>query len=146
MTYDSEDIQQILQIALAQKQEGEFSHQQLIEMASELNISPQILEKAEQQWLSQRSDQHQQRAFNNVRRQGFTAHLISFLAVNSFLILLNLFTSPSYFWAIFPLLGWGLGLFFHGLGISQNEGKAYEQAFQKWCSQRLPGKNFDHHN
>ncbi len=142
MTYDSEDIQQILQMALAQKQEGEFSQEQLLEMASELNISPQMLEKAEEQWLTQRSEQRQRRAFNNFRRQGFSKHLISFVAVNSFLILLNLFTSPSYFWAIFPLLGWGLGLFFHGWGILHNQGKAYEQAFQKWCSQRLQGKDF----
>jgi len=142
MTYDSEDIQQILQMALAQKQEGEFSHEQLVEMASELNISPHLLEKAEQQLLTQRSEQHQRRAFNNSRRQGFSAHLLSFVAVNSFLILLNLFTSPSYFWAIFPLLGWGLGLFFHGRSVSRNKGKAYDQAFQKWCSQRLQGKDF----
>ncbi|MCP6760359.1 MAG: 2TM domain-containing protein [Fischerella sp. CENA71] len=142
MTYDSEDIQQILQMALAQKQEGEFSREQLVEMACELNISPQMLEKAEQKWLTQRSEQHRRRAFNNFRRKGFSAHLISFLAVNSFLILLNLFTSPSYFWAVFPLLGWSLGLFFHGWSVSRNEGKAYEQALKKWCSQRLSSKDF----
>ncbi|MGJ5675855.1 MAG: 2TM domain-containing protein [Nostochopsis sp.] len=141
MTYDSEDIQQILQMALAQKQEGEFSREQLVEMASELNISRNMLEKAEQQWLTQRSEQHQRRTFNNFRHKGFLAHLISFLAVNSFLILLNLFTTPSYFWAIFPLLGWGLGLFFHGLSVYRNEGKAYDQAFKKWRNQHLKNKD-----
>jgi hypothetical protein len=50
---------------------------------------------------------------NNQKRQEFQSHLMVFLIVNGFLILLNLFTSPSYFWAIFPLLGWGLGLLLH---------------------------------
>jgi hypothetical protein len=38
-TFRKEDVQQILQRAMAHQQEGEFSEQQLKEMASELGIS-----------------------------------------------------------------------------------------------------------
>jgi len=37
-----------------------------------------------------------------------------------FFILLNLVTS-DYFWAIFPILGWGIGVAFHGIRIFTNE-------------------------
>ncbi|MEH1873984.1 2TM domain-containing protein [Nostoc sp.] len=132
MTYDSEDVQKILQIALARKQEGGFSREQLIEMASELGISSDILEKTEKKWLAQEEEERLRRTFNTFRRRSFRAHLVSFIAVNLFLIILNLITSPSYFWAIFPLLGWGLGLFFHWWSVYQSKSEDYEIAFQNW--------------
>jgi hypothetical protein len=121
MAYDSEDVEKILQIALTRKHEGEFSREQLLEMASELGISASVLEKTEQKWLIQQKEERSRRKFNTSRRKSFWGHLVSFLAVNLFLILLNLITSPSYFWAIFPLLGWGLGLFFHWWNVYQSK-------------------------
>tara|TARA_Y100001947_G_scaffold140826_1_gene131987 strand:+ start:364 stop:510 length:147 start_codon:yes stop_codon:yes gene_type:complete len=26
-------------------------------------------------------------------------------------------TSPGYLWAMWPLMGWGIGLFFHAFGV-----------------------------
>ncbi|MBD2243750.1 2TM domain-containing protein [Nostoc sp. FACHB-888] len=132
MTYDSEDVQKILQIALTRRQEGEFSREQLIEMASELGISSDILEKTEKNWLIQQEEERSKRTFNAFRRRAFGTHFVSFIAVNLFLILLNLITSPSYFWVIFPILGWGLGLFFHWWSVYQSKSEDYEIAFQKW--------------
>ena len=132
MTYDSEDVQQILQIALTRKQEGEFSREQLLEMASELGISSNILETTEQKWLAQQEEEGSRYTFNTFRRRAFWTHFVSFLAVNLFLIILNLITSPSYFWAIFPVLGWGLGLFFHWWSVYQSKSEDYEIAFQSW--------------
>lgn len=37
-----------------------------------------------------------------------------------FFILLNLSTT-DYFWAIFPILGWGIAVAFHGIQIFTNE-------------------------
>ncbi|MEH2064805.1 MAG: 2TM domain-containing protein [Nostoc sp.] len=135
MTYDSEDVQQILEKALTRKHEGEFSREQLGEMASELGISSNILETTEQQWLVQQEEERSRHTFNTFRRRAFWTHFVSFLAVNLFLILLNLITSPSYFWAIFPVLGWGLGLFFHWWSVYQSKSEDYEIAFQKWRTQ-----------
>jgi hypothetical protein len=44
------------------------------------------------------------------REASFYRHLTSFVLVNAFLIALNVFASPGHFWAIYPLLGWGIGL------------------------------------
>ncbi|MEH2406652.1 2TM domain-containing protein [Nostoc sp.] len=135
MTYNSEDVQQILQKALTRKQEDEFSREQLVEMASELGISSNILETTEQKWLAQQEEERSQRTFNTFRRRDFWTHFVSFIGVNLFLILLNLITSPSYFWAIFPVIGWGLGLFFHWWSVYQIKTEDYEIAFQKWRAQ-----------
>ena len=47
--------------------------------------------------------------------KGFYIHLGVYALINLFLIVLNLITSPAYFWAIWPLLGWGVGLGAHAV-------------------------------
>ncbi len=48
---------------------------------------------------------------------GFYCHLGVYLAVNALLVIINLLTSTEYLWFKWPLLGWGIGVFFHGLGV-----------------------------
>ncbi|HET6568312.1 MAG TPA: 2TM domain-containing protein [Rhodothermales bacterium] len=47
----------------------------------------------------------------------FYVHLATYVVVNLFLIALNLITSPEYLWALFPLLGWGIGLGSHAVSV-----------------------------
>ena len=49
--------------------------------------------------------------------KGFYGNLISFVVVNLGLLALNLATSPKYLWFFWPLLGWGIGVFFHGMKV-----------------------------
>ncbi len=46
---------------------------------------------------------------------GFYVHLSIYIAVNVLLVIINLTTSSSYLWFIWPLMGWGIGVFFHAL-------------------------------
>lgn len=48
---------------------------------------------------------------------GFYIHLAVFVGVNLLLVIINLVTAPYYLWFKWPLMGWGIGLFFHGLGV-----------------------------
>lgn len=48
---------------------------------------------------------------------GFYIHLAVFVGVNILLIVINLLSSPDYLWFKWPLMGWGIGLFFHCLGV-----------------------------
>lgn len=121
MTYSSDDVQKILQLAMTNKQEESFSEKQLSEMAAELGISAELVKKAEQELLTQSKANQEKLARREVMRRGFRANLISYVAVNIFLIVLNLATTPRNFWAIYPLSGWGLGLFMHNLKISRLE-------------------------
>ncbi|MEM7713017.1 MAG: 2TM domain-containing protein [Cyanobacteria bacterium P01_A01_bin.68] len=119
MTYSSDDVQKILQLAMKRKEEESFSGKQLSDMAAELGISSELLKTAEQEWLIQTKASKEQQARRKIMRRGFKAHLISFVAVNVFLVILNLSTTPSDFWAIYPISGWGLGLFMHHFKISR---------------------------
>lgn len=50
-------------------------------------------------------------------RLGFYTHLGVYLVVNTLLIIINLQSSPQHYWFYWPLLGWGIGLAFHALGV-----------------------------
>ena len=57
-------------------------------------------------------------AFAHVRAvKGFYIHAAQYAAVMLFLIVVNLVATPHYFWAIFPVVGWGIGVAFHGMRV-----------------------------
>lgn len=47
----------------------------------------------------------------------FYSNAIAYVLVNTFLLVLNLVTSPEHLWFIYPLLGWGLGLASHATQV-----------------------------
>jgi len=47
------------------------------------------------------------------KKRDFQAHLLAYLSVNAFLIAVWAITGSGLFWPAFPMLGWGIGLFFH---------------------------------
>ncbi len=117
MTYNSEEMQQILEVAFRRKQQGEYTREQIIEIASELGVSSESLQTAEKEWLTKNIEVKQEQMSNSQQRKGFKSHLFIFIAINTFLVILNLLVSPGYFWAIYPILGWGLGLLLHGMKV-----------------------------
>jgi hypothetical protein len=48
-------------------------------------------------------------------RRGFTIHAIVYALVMAGLIILNLTLASEFPWAVFPLVGWGIGLTLHYL-------------------------------
>jgi 2TM domain len=57
-----------------------------------------------------------QRAKKQVEQiKGFYGGLISYVVVNIFLVFINLKYSPEYLWFFWPMLGWGIGVVFHGI-------------------------------
>ena len=44
----------------------------------------------------------------------FYIHLIAYVMVNVFLVVVNLLVSPDNFWVVWPMAGWGFGLLIHG--------------------------------
>ena len=47
------------------------------------------------------------------QRSDFGAHLLAYLLVNGFLLAIWAFTGAGFFWPVFPLFGWGIGLVFN---------------------------------
>lgn len=51
-------------------------------------------------------------------RRGFSIHLVVYLLVNAVLVAIWLTTGRGYFWPIWPIAGWGIGLVAHRWAIS----------------------------
>jgi transcriptional regulator with XRE-family HTH domain len=59
-------------------------------------------------------------AFNQVRKlKGFYIHLAQYVLVIALLTVINALTTPNRWWVQWVIMGWGVGVFFHGLQISE---------------------------
>lgn len=47
----------------------------------------------------------------------FYSHLFLYMIISLFLGAISMLSSPDYFWAIWPILGWGIGVSLHALGV-----------------------------
>ena len=61
-----------------------------------------------------------QEAYTNAKkkvetRMSFYTHLAVYLGVITLLTILNLTVAGDYFWAMWPMIGWGSGLIVHAL-------------------------------
>jgi len=51
------------------------------------------------------------------KKKAFYSNLFSWITVCSILFFINIKTSPYHIWAIYPFLGWGLGVAMEGFSI-----------------------------
>ena len=59
-------------------------------------------------------------AFNQVRKlKGFYIHLAQYVLVVALLAVINALTTPNHWWVQWVIMGWGVGVFFHWLQISE---------------------------
>ena len=60
------------------------------------------------------------RAYRSVRKdeekRGLLLHSVAYVVVNAVLVGVN-FLTTEYVWFYWPLIGWGIGLFFHALSV-----------------------------
>ena len=62
-------------------------------------------------------------AFNQVRKlKGFYIHLAQYVLVIALLAVINALTTPNRWWVQWVIMGWGIGVFFHWLQISERFG------------------------
>jgi transcriptional regulator with XRE-family HTH domain len=133
--YSQEDVQQILNIALAQypSADAELSYAQLLEIADELRISPTTLQLAENKWLSQQGETNKRLEFDLYRKSRFQDKLGKYVITNAFLIALNFLTGFGVPWSLYILIFWGMGFGLDAWKVFyQRQGQAYDRAFQNW--------------
>jgi transcriptional regulator with XRE-family HTH domain len=59
-------------------------------------------------------------AFNQVRKlKDFYIHLAQYVLVIALLTVINALTTPNRWWVQWVIMGWGIGVFFHWLQISE---------------------------
>lgn len=71
-----------------------------------------------------RLDNTEEQRYLNARKQAreirsFYINLMCYCIVIPALAVVNYLATPDKIWAIFPMLGWGTGLAFHGMGAFQ---------------------------
>ena len=54
-------------------------------------------------------------------KRDFQAHLLSYITVNLLLVGIWWATGAAFFWPIFPILGWGIGIAFHAWDVMSPE-------------------------
>jgi uncharacterized ion transporter superfamily protein YfcC len=51
------------------------------------------------------------------KRRDFRAHILVYILVNAFLVVIWAVTSGGFFWPIFPIVGWGIGVVMNGWDV-----------------------------
>jgi hypothetical protein len=80
-----------------------------------------------------KKDEAYKRAEKRVKAKiGFYIHLTIYIIVSLMLILIWRFTAGGgYQWFWWPIMGWGIAILFHGLGIFVFSGSVSERMIQK---------------
>jgi hypothetical protein len=75
------------------------------------------------------------------KKREFRSHLLAYILVNSFLVVIWAVTSaPGFFWPIFPIGGWGIGLAFHAWDAYGDVGPSDEQIRREMDRLRKDGR------
>jgi hypothetical protein len=110
--YDSDEVSRIIRRGLKIRNEDRISHRDLMEIAEQIGLAPQIVETAIKEEQKEFKKERIRKAVLCRRKAGFRRHLWSYLIVNAALLLTNKMT-PGPWWFHWSVLGWGIGLAFH---------------------------------
>lgn len=114
-TFSDDEAEEILRRVIQKQHEGSgggLSRGDLVEAARQLGIAPEQVDRAIAERDAERDEDAELARVRARRRAGFVSHLVPFLAVNAFLIAIDLLSGGG-LWFYWPLLGWGLGLVMH---------------------------------
>ena len=102
----------------------EPSVESLKSLAAVFNVEFSTLkEQGMDQVISESQSAEEILAFNQVRKlKGFYIHLAQYVLVVALLAVINALTTPNRWWVQWVILGWGVGVFFHWLQISERFG------------------------
>ncbi|MEO1095403.1 MAG: 2TM domain-containing protein [Cyanobacteria bacterium J06638_28] len=143
-TYQTEDAQAILQLAIARHtEEGEMTRPQLLEIALELGISEQVIAEAEQEWQLQRVEQKDLADFDQFCRDRFQSHALRFAIGNAVLMTLNVMTAKTLSWSPYILLVWSAVLGLQAWHTYNPNDQRYRQAFEKWRRRQQLKRSFN---
>jgi len=66
----------------------------------------------------QTEDELREQAVTELRkRREFSGHLLAYITVNTFLVVIWYLSGVDFFWPAFPIFGWGIGLVFHASDV-----------------------------
>lgn len=111
--YTEDDVSRIIRHALSNRADRDtISHDELVEIAASSGIPRERLEAVVEELEANREIEAARAEWVRRRRAKFQRDLIVYVATNAFFVLIWLVASRGYFWPIWPILGWGIGMFF----------------------------------
>jgi hypothetical protein len=136
--YTQEEVNAILSRAVEHQSPTDgLTHDELIDTARQAGISVDSVEAAAREVVSGRATDNADRAvaeelaIQRLRaRRALFAHVVTYASVNTFLVVVNVLT-VSYPWALFPILGWGIGLVLHLFAFFFPNPRRVERAREK---------------
>lgn len=142
-SYDESEVRAILDRALRGPKDsassGALSHEQLLEIGTEIGLSPQQIERAAEEEAQSKSIAALEQRIVSRRRRWFGHHLSLFLAINGMSFLINFLTTPGQWWFLFPFVTMLLPLALHArFGLSKHVSPRALQREAERVSERLP--------
>ncbi|MDG2991286.1 2TM domain-containing protein [Candidatus Synechococcus calcipolaris G9] len=132
-TYTTDDVQQILNRAIAQQSyASEFSWQDLLDIGAELGLTPTDLRQAEQDIQVEQALTLEREKFDRFRQRQLYGKGGRYSIIAAVLIGINSLTGFGVPWAIYISLILALKLGLSAWHIYQPKGEDYERAFHRW--------------
>jgi len=140
---NDEDIEHILRIAVRlPNPNAELGLRDRLQAAAdELGVTPEQLAVAEKKWAQERSNMADMDAYFQEQKNGFYAHLIPYVIVNSIIIVSGLRDGEMNF--PYVALFWGIGLAFHAWGVYDRKSENFKREFEKWRRKKNRRKDED---
>ncbi len=75
-----------------------------------------------------RDEMIRERAIKRLKkRRDFYGHLLIYVLVNAFLVVIWALTDDGFFWPVFPIVGWGIGVVMNAWDVFLNPDFSEEQ-------------------
>ena len=128
-----DDVDETPKLAL-RRQDGSVQdlRGRLAVAAQELGISDEDLETAENEYLSNKADTREFLEYKRRRRRELREHVFSYVIVNAMLVAVNWISSGKLTWAVWPILGWGVGLAFHAWATLNSDSESFQDEFEQF--------------
>jgi len=139
-----EDVDEILKLALRKQGRDDFGLRARLESAAqELGISAQELTEAEEEYSFAKKDRFEFLEFRRRQVREFREHFFAYIIINTLLVAINLMTAGTVDWAIWPILGWGVGLAFHAWGSLNTGSETFQEEFEDFRSRKNRRRKLD---
>jgi hypothetical protein len=110
--FSEAEVDAILKRAVARQEHGQsLSRAELADVLKQLNLDESVLDEAIEEQDAERAVAEETAAWKERRRRGVLGHAATFASVMTLLVAINLLATPHLLWFVWPLIGWGFGLF-----------------------------------
>jgi hypothetical protein len=132
-----EDVDEVLKLALRKQGHGDQDlRSRLTAAAEELGITPEDLALAEEEYAQTKEEKKEFLEFKRRQVREFREHFFAYIIVNTLLVAINWITVGTVNWAIWPILGWGVGLAFHAWGSLNSGSESFQEEFANFRRKR----------